>query len=218
MTETAPPSDRPPVSGRTGAIALLTAGVLFLLYPALRPWGDQTPGLASAQAFAEPLWPLSHYAGVLGFMLVPVGLLAVHARIGGRLATVALATIWLGVGLVLPFYGAEAFALHAVGMHVVASGEIPLLSLVDAVRDGSLQVTTFGLGLLLLGLGALLTSVAVWRSRGMPRGSAVLFAAGFVLYLPQFFGPPALRIAHGALVLIGCAVLALALVRRPASS
>jgi hypothetical protein len=36
----------------------------------------------------------------------------------------------------------------------------------------------------------------------------VVFAAGAVLYLPQFFADPALRIAHGVLLAIGCLVLA----------
>jgi hypothetical protein len=41
----------------------------------------------------------------------------------------------------------------------------------------------------------------------------VLFAAGFALYLPQFFGPAAVRIGHGVLVAIGSVVLAVALWR-----
>lgn len=218
MSEPTAASTRPNLVDRTGAAALLAAAALFFLYPALRPWGDVTPGLEAARAYAEPLWPLAHFAGALGFMLLPVGLLAVHARIGGTLSVVALATTWIGMGLVLPFYGAEAFALNAVGAHVVATGETELLSLVDAVRNGPLQMSTFGIGLMLLSVGALFAGAAVWRSRVMPRWSAIPFAIGFALYLPQFFGPPAVRIAHGALVMAGCVVLALALLRRPSSS
>jgi hypothetical protein len=66
----------------------------------------------------------------------------------------------------------------------------------------------FGAGLLILGLGAVLAAVAVWRSGPPARWSGVAFAAGFALFVPQFYTPPAARIAHGVLVGIGCAVLA----------
>jgi hypothetical protein len=47
----------------------------------------------------------------------------------------------------------------------------------------------------------------------VPRWTGLPFALAFALYLPQFFGPPALRIAHGVLVAAGCLLLAIA-VRR----
>ena len=214
MTDRRLQSDRTVVSARSGAAVLLTAGLLFLLYPALRPWGDVVPGLEAARAYADPRWPLAHFVGAIGFHLLPVGLLALREVIGGRLATVALATTWLGAGLVLPFFGAEAFGLHVVGVQVVASGDLGLLGFVEAIRNGPLQMTSFAVGLMLLAVGPGLAGVAVWRSRVLPRWSALLFAAGFTLYLPQFFGPPAVRIAHGVLVMVGCVVLAYALTRR----
>src|SRR5690606_26072129 len=135
MTDHRPRSDPPVVSARSGAAVLLVAGLLFLLYPALRPWGDVVPGLPAAPAYADPMWPIAHFAGAIGFLLLPVGLLAVREVIGGKLATVALATTWLGAGLVLPFFGAEAFGLHVVGVEVVESGDLGLLGLVDAIRN-----------------------------------------------------------------------------------
>jgi hypothetical protein len=47
----------------------------------------------------------------------------------------------------------------------------------------------------------------------VPRWAGIPFAVAFALYLPQFFGPPALRIAHGVLVALGCVLLA-AVMRR----
>ena len=44
----------------------------------------------------------------------------------------------------------------------------------------------------------------------MPRWGGTAFAAGFALYLPQFFAAPELRIAHGVLVAAGCVLLAAA--------
>jgi hypothetical protein len=72
-------------------------------------------------------------------------------------------------------------------------------------------VTIFGMGLLLLAAGAITAAIAVWRSHVLPRASAILFAAGMVLFLPQFFGPAAVRIAHGILLAAGLLILAAAL-------
>jgi hypothetical protein len=60
-----------------------------------------------------------------------------------------------------------------------------------------------------------LAAIAVWRSGTLARWSAVPLAAGFALFVPQFFGPPALRIAHGALIAIGGVWLGLELWRAP---
>lgn len=205
---------RPMVSQRAGTTALLAAGALFVIYPALRPWGDADPGIAGAQSFAAPTWPIAHFAAVLGFVLLPAGLLALRSRIGGATTTVAVVATWLGIGLVLPYYGAEAFALNAVGERIVATGDLGLLGLIDTVRNGALQITTFGIGLVLIAIGPVLAGVAVWRSGMLARWSAVPFAAGFALFLPQFYGPPVVRIAHGVLVAVGCVVLAVELARK----
>ena len=148
---------------------------------------------------------MAHLSAVAGFVLLPLGLLAVRAVTGrGALAGAAFVATWIGVGLVLPYYGAEVFALHA----IARSGDANVLGLVDAVRNGPVQITEFGVGLLLLAVGTVLAAVAVWRSGTLARWSAVPLAAGFVLFLPQFYGPPALRIAHGVLVAVGCFLLA----------
>ena len=202
--------DRPAaVTSRGGAAALLLAGALFVLYPAIRPYSDLTPA-GSAPAFASGAWLLAHLSAVAGFVLLPLGLLAVYAAVGrSRTAGAAFLVTWFGVGLVLPYYGAEAFALNATGERILATGDLGLLELVDAVRNGPVQITLFGAGLLLLAVGSVLAAVAVWRSGVLARWAAVPMAAGFVLFLPQFYAPPVLRIAHGVLVGVGCAVLAL---------
>jgi hypothetical protein len=53
---------RAPASLRTrfgGPVSFAAAGVLFLLYPALRPWSDTSPDTA-ASAFASPAWIAAH--------------------------------------------------------------------------------------------------------------------------------------------------------------
>jgi hypothetical protein len=45
-----------------------------------------------------------------------------------------------------------------------------------------------------------------------------VFAAAMVLYLPQFFADPAVRIAHGVLLAIGCVMLAFRVKERATAS
>lgn len=174
---------------------LVAAGALFVAYPALRPWGDATvDGMAAA--FASPAWLASHLAAVAGFVLVGLGV--------RPLSPAAAAVWWIGAGLVLPYYGAEAFALHALGLR--SSGEA-LAASADAVRNGPVQLTVFGVGLLLFAVAAVLVAV-----RG--RALALPFALAMALFLPQFFLSPALRIAHGVLLGVGCVLLAVAVRRK----
>jgi hypothetical protein len=56
-------------------------------------------------------------------------------------------------------------------------------------------------------------AVAVWRSKVLARWAAVPLAVAFVLFLPQFYAAPSLRIAHGVLVGIACVTLAVQLRR-----
>ncbi|WP_181780647.1 hypothetical protein [Pseudonocardia pini] len=171
-----------PASRRTTAL-LVAAGVLFVLYPALRPWGDATPA-GMAAAFGSPLWLAAHLAAMAGFVLVGFAL--------------QRPLWWVGAALVLPYYGAEAFALHAL------AGRPDLAAAADAIRYGPVAMVTFGAGLLALAVAAVLVAVRQgWR--------AAPFAAAMVLFLPQFFAGPELRIAHGVLLGIGCLLL---LVRR----
>ena len=154
-------------------------------------------------------WPLAHLAAVAGFALVAVGLLGLRDVLsdgpGAGAARGALGTWWLGTALVLPYYGAEAFALHTLGTR----GDVDP-ALVEAIRMGAIQVTVFGVGLAAFAVAGVLAAVAVLRSGVLPRWGGAAFAAGFALYLPQFFAAPELRIAHGVLVAAGCVLLAAA--------
>jgi hypothetical protein len=207
---TAPSSIRTGV-GAAGPVTLAAAGALFLIYPVTRPWGDAAEATAAA-AFASPAWLVAHLAAVAGFVLVGFALLALRDRLvstpAAGLARIALGTWWSGTAMVLPYYGAEGFALQAIGQHAVATGDPAPLALVELIRMGPVQVTLFGAGLLVLALAAVLAAIAVARSGMLARLSGVAFAAGFVLFLPQFYAAPALRIAHGVLVAAGCVVLA----------
>ncbi len=106
--------------------------------------------------------------------------------------------------------------LHAIALRAAAGQPIDLLDLVEAVRYGPVAVTMFGVGLVLLAVGGVLTAVAVARSGVLPRLTGVLYSLGLVLFLPQFYTRPAVRIAHGVLLGLGAVWLATVLWRRPA--
>lgn len=195
---------------RAPIVAMLVGGLLFLLYQAFRPYRDETVAADTAISFASSAWILSHLAAMIAFALVGYGLLAVRARRSGRWSGAPAALFAVGTAAVLPYYGAESFALQAAGRAAQAGTVTDLVGLSDAVRNGSLQTVMFGAGLLLMAAAGVLVAVVVGRS-------GWLFAAAFVLFLPQFFGPPWLRVVHGLLTLIGCLLLGASQWRTPLS-
>ncbi len=199
------------------ALSLAVAGACFFAYPAIRPYTDETT-LAGAGAFASPAWLLSHTLAMVGFILLVLGLLGLYGRLretkAEPRALAALVLTWAGVGLVLPYYGAETFALAAVGREALQQNSVDLLvTLTDAIRFGE-GVWLFGAGLLALAAGSILFAAAIRRSGILPRWSGIPLALGFALFLPQFFTPPAVRIAHGLLVMVGCWLVAWSMTKR----
>jgi hypothetical protein len=177
------------------------AGLLFLLYPVVRPWHDETTAAGAYDSMSSQAWVYSHFFAMIGFILVPLGLLLLRDRLGLGPAI----TAWVGAGLTLPYYGAEDFGLH--GIATEGSRET-LLATADAVRFAALPATMFAIGLLALGAGAVWAAVLLWRTE--IRYPAAVFALGFALFIPQFYLPPAARIAHGVIVFVGCVWLGLA--------
>jgi len=191
---------------RLGAISLAVSGIVFVLYPAIRPFSDET-SLLGAQAFASSAWILAHALAMLAFILLALGLLGLHIALQQtsveRLAFWALVVTWIGVGLVLPFYGAEAFGLHAIGQQAVREHNAALVGLANDVRSGP-GLIIFLVGFILLAVGAIMAATAIWRSRTFPKWSGVPLAAGFALYIPQFAATQPVRVGHGIVVAAGC--------------
>ena len=206
---------------RFGSLALIAAAVFFVLYPAVRPWEDETTVVGATTAMASTAWVMSHLFGMIGLTLLPIGLLALHYALSGTraepLSFVALVTGMLGVGFTLPFFGAETYGLNAIARASAEGEPFDLLAVIDGVRFGVVAVSTFGAGMITVGIAAILAAVAGWRSGTLDRRAGVLFALAFALYVPQFYAPPAARIAHGLLVGLGCAWLARELWRAVAS-
>jgi hypothetical protein len=191
---------------RLGAASFAIAGVLFVLYPAIRPFSDET-SLTGAAAFASTAWILAHMLAMVGFTLVMLGLLglylALRATAAEQMAFWALVVGVLAVGLLLPFYGAEAFGLHAIGQEALRQHSLVLVGLASVVRSGP-ELIMFLVGLLLLAASAVMAAAAIWKSRTFAKWSGVPFAVGFALYIPQFFGGQVIRVAHGLVVTAGC--------------
>ena len=197
-------------SRRTVQATLAIAGVLFVLYPAIRPFSSEK-GFDGARAFASSSWIVAHSLAIVGFVLLGFGLLGLTGRLhrstSGLLADRALITSAAGIGLTLPFYGAEVFGLHAIGKEALERNDPSLVAMSDTVRFG-VGIAFISVGLVLLAIGTVMFARAVWRSGVMPRWSGVLLAVAFVLYLPQFSAGQVVRVAHGCLVLAGCLTLA----------
>ncbi len=215
MTRPPPPERRGPGPGQPrGALLAPTVGTgaLMAAYLLLRPYGDATgAGASTAAAFASTTWVVSHLCGALA--LVSVGRLALRLADvdGGRTARAARTTGLAGAVLVLPYYGAETFALHVLGQRALA-GDTAALALAEAVREQPVAVTTFALGLLLLAATGPLLALA-WQRRGpAPAWAAWPLAVAIVLFPAQFFLAPEGRMAYGVGYAVTAMILAVAVV------
>ena len=205
---------------RLAALALVVSGILFVLYPAIRPFSDET-SLQGALAFASSSWVLAHSLAMLAFILLTLGLLGVYLRLQvtrvERTALWGLVLSWIGVGLTLPYYGAEVFGLHAIGQAALQQQDPGLLSLVNAVRWEQ-GIVFILVGLSLLAIGTILFAIVLWRSGILLRWSGIPLAIGFALYIPQFTTSQFVRVGHGLFILLACFILAWSMVKRNKAS
>lgn len=190
---------------RSAVVLLVATGIFFAAYSVLRPYSSEI-GLAAADAFASPLWVAAHVSAMIGFVALALAVRSLGAGAGAEVA------IWVGAGLVLPYYGAETFALNVLGSQAQNSGDYSLMELAEPIRYGPTQTVMFGAGLLAIAVGAIVLA------RGLGTWQAWVFAAGFVVFLPQFFAPPCVRIAHGLLILVGAVALAASTYRQEMST
>ena len=187
-------------------------GVLMAAYLLLRPYGDTGTDAAAAEAFASTWWVVAHLCGALA--LASFGRLALRLADvdGGLLSRAARTTGLAGVVLVLPYYGAETFGLHAVGRRAVA-GDADALSLADAIREQPAALTSFGLGLVLLAVSGVLVALTWQRRGGSLPWAAWPLGLAVAAVLPQFYLPPVGRMAFGIAYAGAAAVLVAATLR-----
>ena len=194
------------IRARLATLSLAIAGVFFVLYPAIRPFSSEK-GLDGAAAFGSSHWILAHMLAMVGFTLLALGVVGLYSLLQRfpieRRAFWALVVTVAGVGLSLPFYGGEAYGLHAIGQRALTTGNGGLVDMASVVRGGA-GLFLFLTGLLVLAIGTILVAIAIWKSGVMAKWSGVPLAVAFSLYIPQFFGTQPIRVAHGLLVLLGC--------------
>ena len=219
----ADPTEAPsPAVARWTAVAFAAAGVLWALFPLLRPWADKvapaSDGLAAA--WASDAWIFAHLVGIAGLGLLAPALLGLRsllaARAGDRGATLftwATGLAWIGTAGASLYYGAEMFGIRTFAEASLRRGDASLLDEVEVLREQPVAVELFGVGLLLIAAAGVLASLAMFRARMPWPWTGVVFAAGLVLVLPQFFTPPGMRTAHGVLFGVGCLLVAFAITR-----
>lgn len=202
-----------PRTQRDLLVPLGMTGILMAVYLLVRPYGDMTSSAAEkAAAFASPWWIVAHVAGALA--LVGFGRLALRLADLERDWFVTRLARWAGLSgvvLVLPYFGAETFALHVLGRHA-AAGDTALPALVDEIRNQPVAMTLFGLGLLLLAVAGIAFALAWTRYAG----SRAAWPLGILvaLVLPQFYLPPVGRMAFGVAYLLAAVLLAVVVLRR----
>jgi hypothetical protein len=210
---------------RWTAVGATVAALALLLFPALRPWPDESvPSVALAEGYASGGWVAAHLCGILGLGLLAPVLLGWRALLaarhpdttsGTRATMAAVVTAWVGAGLSALYFGAEIFGIRTLAQAALRDGDLAPLADVETLRNQPTAITLFGVGLLLVAAAGVLAAVALWRTGAAPRWAGIPLAAGLVLYLPQFFGTPAMRVAHGVLMAAGLLLLAWAAVRVP---
>ncbi|GAA4919509.1 hypothetical protein [Nesterenkonia rhizosphaerae] len=201
---TAGPSSQ---DGRLAASFAILAGLAFAAFPLLRPWGDKEADgdgtvntEAMAEAFADPLWVISHVSGMAGWALLAAAVIAAHTV---HLSTKLLFT--LGIAALLPFYGAETFGLHILGAAAQERDDLTLVTLEGSLRAEPTALALFGTGLLVAAVATILLARDTWASASI-RWTGLPLAVLIALYLPQFFAPENLRITHGIMLGAACAL------------
>lgn len=197
------------------AMPAVSSGLLMAAYLALRPYGDAASGTSAeaAAAFADPMWVLAHLAGALALVQLGRVALRMHDLVGSLLTQIGRWSGLAGAVLVLPYYGAETFGLHAVGRAGLTDPTV--MALVDEIRNQPAALTTFGLGLLLLAVSGVTVALA-WRREvrsgrwDAPAWAAWPLAVGAVTVLPQYSLPPAGRVMYGFAFAAAALVLAVA--------
>ena len=140
------------IRAKLGAVSLAISGILFVLYPALRPFSSEK-GLDGAAAFGSNQWIAAHMLAMVGFTLLALGIVGWYSALQSTEhesgAFRAMVVMLGAIGLTLPFYGGEAYGLHAIGQEALNRGDSSLVEMSTVVR-GSAGLMMFLIGLLLL--------------------------------------------------------------------
>src|SRR5438132_4171320 len=110
---------------RLGALGLGLSALLLTVFPLARPFfrmnifAPEETIAAASPALVSAAWVLSHYLAMLGFVLLLGGMLALYALHAGTETEPRAfrGLLWgiLGVALILPAFGGEAFTMPVIG-------------------------------------------------------------------------------------------------------
>ena len=194
---------------RLGALGLGLSALLLMVFPLARPFfrmdifAPEETMVAASPAFTSVAWMLSHYLAMLGFVLLLGGMLALYAfHAGPETEPRAFrGLLWgiMGVALILPAFGVEAFTMPAIGrLHL--DGVTGLAPMIPLIYRGPMTIVLI-LGLVFLGVGAFNFAFAIRRRGQLPVWAGFVFAIGLALWLPLL--PKPVRIIDGLLIGLG---------------
>jgi len=209
---------------RLGALGLGLSALLLAVFPLARPFfrmdifAPEETMAAASPAFASVAWVLSHYLAMLGFVLLLGGMLALYAlHAGAETESRAFrGLLWgvMGVALILPAFGVEAFTMPAIGkLHL--EGVTGLSPMIPLTYRGPMTIVLI-LGLVFLGMGAFNFAFAIRRRGQLPVWAGFVFAIGLALWLPLL--PKPVRIIDGLLIGLGGISLAWSMWRNAAQA
>ena len=203
LTTTAPlsPAGSAVEAARTRLVAGLVAatGVLLLIGESLLPKGADQHVTSRPMALAELAAAQGHRGQLLAAGLLIVfglgGLAVTFAALSGlvRERAAGLATLAAALGTLAAFCGAVINVLSSLIVVAATTTGLPERDaagfLVAAQHDSHIALAFGPTYLVGLPLASLLMSVALWRSKAVPRWTAVLFAVGMLAALSAPTGP-----------------------------
>lgn len=201
----------------TAAAGLVLSGLAFAAYPLVRPYGPET-GIGFATDLASPLWLVAHVLGMVGFAALAFSLRALVMsgtpwRWGGRPLRMIETRMWLALALLLPYCGAEAYGLNALGRYAL-DHDVDAGAVAAAFRYAPFELSTFTVGLVLVLLVGVRLVHGTWTAGGATRLGGLLTGVGLATYAPQFFASPEVRMTHGIVLGLGVLVLAWSVARQ----
>jgi hypothetical protein len=205
---------------RLGSVVLGLSAFLLAVFPLIRPFfpldvfaPERTIAVASP-AFASVAWIFSHCLAMLGFVLLQVGLLALYAFHAGAerepRAFRGLVSGLLGVALILPAFGVEAYTMPVIGQLYLA-GATGLAPMIALTYRGPMTAVLL-LGQLFLAVGTFNFAAAIRQSGRLPAWAGFVFAIGLALWLPML--PRPARVIDGLLIGLGGIPLAWSMWRK----
>lgn len=194
---------------RAGAIAFSLGVILFLVAQIIHPANPASgnPSLNPAQAardYTSPTYVAANLLLIGAFILIGLGGLAVYHAVAGtwveRRALVSLILSLVGIGLMLPFLGAAAFAFPVSG-HLYLQGHKDAFALLTGVWNGPGVVFVI-VGWLVFAAG----SIGLAFSTRI--GASVFYGIGLTLYGLTYSQGLGLRLLVGVCVATGGVLIA----------